>query len=184
MVKRLSVEQQILVEQHQMVSVWAVVQLLRKFPRLKPEREDLLQVGYLALCEAALAYDSRRAKFKTFAEVVVTNYLTNYCRDTISPPMLSLDAPLINDSNQNSTLYDVVPAHSSEQAFEDIEVQDLLDRCASTVRGVARSGVTALRLQYLGYSGADTAALFRVPTNWVSAWVSRARKQLKKQRAS
>lgn len=180
MTPRLTEEQQRLVEAHQTIPKFAVYQHIYMNDRLRSEEEDLLQTGYLALCEAALVYDSSKAKFKTFAEVVVSRRLIQYCRNAKAPTLLSLDATL--DNGSECTLYDVVPSKWGSQGYETVEVQDMLARCGAGLHGVARKGLTALRLRFLGYEGGDVAVLYHVPPNHVSAWVSRARKQLQRQR--
>ena len=41
--------------------------------------DDLFQEGCLSLCKAATTYDGERAKFITYAQVVVKNGLLTYC---------------------------------------------------------------------------------------------------------
>lgn len=43
------------------------------------ERQDLLQIGNLALCKAAMNYDGNRP-FETYAKVVIRNAIYDYWR--------------------------------------------------------------------------------------------------------
>lgn len=174
---RLTPEQQQMVEENMSVVDWAIflyVDIYQGVPCL--ERDDLMQTGYLALCEAALSHDGQRAKFRTYAEVVVRNRLMDYCRKN-SVSTVSLDAPV----GGQETFHDLLPSgYADDDSITSLEDRDVLERCYQKMHGVARVGMRAMLLQVRGYTGTELAQRYGIPPNHLTAWASKARHQLRR----
>jgi len=143
--------------------------------------DDLFQEGCLCLCKAAASYDGVKAKFITYAQVVVRNGLLTYCTNlnrrsinTISISDLPQD-PGDSDENISGNMvedeYDLL--HSEETVF------NLLQSVKPEYEGVARLGIEALELKIKGYTGAEIARLWGVEQNLLGAWISRAKEKLR-----
>lgn len=65
------------------------------------ERQDLLQIGNLALCKAAMNYDGNRP-FETYAKVVIRNAIYDYWRSLQKERTYtcSMDAIADNETDQ------------------------------------------------------------------------------------
>ena len=144
-------------------------------------KEDLRQVGYLALCDAAIRYDGS-VKFVTYAQKVVASYLADYCRHMLSTVWIgSLDQPITEDSDYSGS--QLLPDQRAERDFEEVEVRDLLDRCKRNYTGVERKGVEAIELKLCGYTDAEIAIRFGRKRNQVNAWISKARRKMREDQA-
>lgn len=141
--------------------------------------DDLFQEGCLCLCNAAATYDGAKAKFITYAQVVVKNGLLTYCkkmsnkyRESINIEDLPVDSEGMLNSSSVSNVHDKI--HSDDAVF------NLLNSMKSQYSGVTRMGIEALELKVKGYSGAEIAELWGVEQNHVGAWISRAKDKLRK----
>lgn len=141
-------------------------------------QEDLRQTGYLALCKAALYYNGQ-VKFETFAQKVLKSSLSDYCSKMLPAAMgLSLDAQLGSDEEECS-LHSFLADTSAQKAFAEIETEDLLARCKRRYSGITRRGIEALELKMQGYTGPEIAEMYGCKANEITAWISRARQQLR-----
>lgn len=141
-------------------------------------QEDLRQTGYLALCKAALHYNGC-VKFETFAQKVLRSSLADYCARTLpSAAELSLDAQIGVD-DEDCSRYSFVADSYAEKAFTEIESRDLLDRCKQNYSGITRRGIEAMELRMQGFTGPEIAQMYGCKPNEVTAWISRARQQLR-----
>ena len=116
------------------------------------ERQDLLQIGNLALCKAAMNYDGNRP-FETYAKVVIRNAIYDYWRSLQKERTYTCSMDAIAD-NETDTSY-----------------QQLL---ADTIK----KGIQALLLQQNGYTSQEISKHYGVPASHVRAWKSKARKYL------
>ena len=143
------------------------------------EYDDMRQIGYMALCEAADAYDGS-VKFSTFAKKVVFNRLIDYCRKMkrIQDKIYSLQNE-IPDSDE--MIYEaVVPDKDPlETAIDEQEAVDLLHSAKSKYSGITLKGIEAIELKLKGYTGVEIAALYGIKPNLLAAWISRAKQKLK-----
>ena len=171
-----------LVTAHIDVVKWAIYEHININERIYGlAYDDLFQEGCLCLCKAAASYDGERAKFITYAQVVVKNGLLTYCTNlnrrsinTISISDLPQD-PGDSDENISGNMvedeYDLL--HSEETVF------NLLQSVKPEYEGVARLGIEALELKIKGYTGAEIARLWGVEQNLLGAWISRAKEKLR-----
>lgn len=79
--------------------------------------EDVAQVGMMALCRAAMAWDESKGKFSTIASVYILNDIKRYFK-TIAPKaeVLSLDY----EYEGSATLSDVIQGDSDVQSVSDV----------------------------------------------------------------
>ena len=138
------------------------------------EYDDLYQEGCIALWSAAGSFEEGKGiPFHSYAIPVIRNHLIDYCRHIQSRtvPTVPLEACDTEMARRNA----VEPPGDSS-----LFVEQVLAYGKHTYSGVARLGVEALELKIAGYSGADIAELYGVPSNHVGAWISRAAKKLKR----
>lgn len=136
--------------------------------------EDLYQTGCEALCNAAINYEEGRgASFTTFADVVIKNSLISHCRKVgrVQLPLSYLDAPLNEDG---SLTYGDTLRDEHDHALSDKETFCMLSQMEKQFTGIAKKGVEALRLKYMGHTGTEIAGYYGVKPNHVAAWISRA----------
>ncbi|MFV0519667.1 MAG: sigma-70 family RNA polymerase sigma factor [Lachnospirales bacterium] len=129
--------------------------------------EELYQVGCLALCECVRKYDNS-TKFTTFASIVVRSKLLTYCKknNAINNKTIFVDSFEIQEVvDFNARLY-------------ENDVFDILKNVKPKSKGVALKGIIALELKIKGFNGKEIADMYGTSTNNVSAWISRAKKQL------
>ena len=144
--------------------------------------DDLFQEGCLYLCGAAATYDGERARFITYAQVVVRNGLLTYCKKILGRQKNFISVgelpPDADDDGNDAAAYAAKDAY--EKLLADAAVFELLESVKSEYYGIARLGIEALELKVKGYTGADIARLWGVEQNHVGAWISRAKEKLRK----
>ncbi len=136
--------------------------------------EDLYQTGCEALCKAALNYnEARGASFATFADVVIRNSLLSHCRKVAraQAPLCYLDAPA---AESGSVTFGDMLWDETEHGISDKETFCMLAQMEKQFTGIAKKGVEALRLKYMGHTGTEIAGYYGVKPNHVAAWISRA----------
>lgn len=174
-------EERTLVETH----MGLVESVLQRYITPRPdisgmEHDDLFQVGSLALCRAAQKYDGR-CKFSTFAYAVVKNSLIDYCRSIMGKTRHTISLEQSFDDSSGSLLERF---SDGKRVLDTVENRALLQHLSKTGKqyhGVARKGIQALEMQVYGYSTQEIAAMYGVRSNVVAAWISRARKMLKRE---
>ena len=146
--------------------------------------EDVIQEGYLCLCDAAATYDETKSSFKTYAHVVVRNGLYNYCKRINSQQKRIIplfDAPIDPHDEDGDTRESIL---ADEDDYEDLisqmDVMALLESAQNRYEGITRMGIEALILKTKGYTGADIANLWGVKQNNLGSWISRAKTKLLK----
>ena len=177
-------EQKQLVTAHLSLVPRMVRALTRSFSHLtQDEFDELTQTGYLALCNAAMKC-SPTQPFPPYARAAVRNAIYDYWRDCgkRKNAFCSLDAILTAEDGSTYEpefmLYKT-DALSPEQAVLSKESVSYLKRLEYTGSKHLKKGITSLRLQQSGYTSAEVAKLYNVPSNHVRAWQSKARKQLR-----
>lgn len=76
----------------------------------------------------------------------------------------------------------VLDDETTEQREASLSLLHFLDRAEADATGVTAKGMRAIRLLAEGYSNREIGEQFGVPANYVTAWVAKARKVLKRQR--
>ena len=126
------------------------------------ERQDLLQIGNLALCKAAMNYDGSRP-FETYAKVVIRNAIYDYWRSLQKERTYTCSMDAIAD-NETDTSYQQLLADTS--SLQNVNCTTI------------KKGIQALLLQQNGYTSQEISKHYGVPASHVRAWKSKARKYL------
>ena len=142
------------------------------------ERDDLYQIGCMALCKAAARYDGQRP-FRPFAYSVIRNALLDHCRAQCRHTApLSLDGA--GDEEDGSLLECLGEQPDLDRRLQQAALRQALQHAKQRSSGVTLKGIEALELQAVGYTSKEIAALYGVRSNVVAAWVSRAAQKLRK----
>ena len=158
--------------------------LTQSFSHLsQDEFDELTQIGYLALCNAAMKY-SPAQPFPPYARAAIRNAIYDYWRacGKRKNAFCSLDALLTAEDGSTyepEFMLQKTDALSPEQAVLSKESASYLKRLECTGSNHLKKGIVSLRLQQNGYTSAEVAKIYGVPSNHVRAWQSKARKQLR-----
>lgn len=145
------------------------------------ERQDLLQIGNLALCKAAMNYDGNRP-FETYAKVVIRNAIYDYWRSLQKERTYTCSMDAIAD-NETDTSYQQLLADTSslqnwEQEHNLRSIYEYLQTLQNVNCATIKKGIQALLLQQNGYTSQEISKHYGVPASHVRAWKSKARKYL------
>ena len=145
------------------------------------ERQDLLQIGNLALCKAAMTYDGSRP-FETYAKVVIRNAIYDYWRSLQKERTYTCSMDAIAD-NETDTSYQQLLADTSslqnlEQEHNLRSIYEYLQTLQNVNCTTIKKGIQALLLQQNGYTSQEISKHYGVPASHVRAWKSKARKYL------
>lgn len=145
------------------------------------ERQDLLQIGNLALCKAAMNYDGNRP-FETYAKVVIRNAIYDYWRSLQKERTYTCSVDAIAD-NETDTSYQQLLADTSslqnlEQEHNLRSIYEYLQTLQNVNCTTIKKGIQALLLQQNGYTSQEISKHYGVPASYVRAWKSKARKYL------
>lgn len=145
------------------------------------ERQDLLQIGNLALCKAAMNYDENRP-FETYAKVVIRNAIYDYWRSLQKERTYTCSMDAIAD-NETDTSYQQLLADTSslqnlEQEHNLRSIYEYLQTLQNVNCTTIKKGIQALLLQQNGYTSQEISKHYGVPASHVRAWKSKARKYL------
>ncbi len=145
------------------------------------ERQDLLQIGNLALCKAAMNYDGNRP-FETYAKVVIRNAIYDYWRGLQKDRTYTCSMDAIAD-NETDTSYQQLLADTSslqnlEQEHNLRSIYEYLQTLQNVNCTTIKKGIQALLLQQNGYTSQEISKHYGVPASHVRAWKSKARKYL------
>jgi RNA polymerase sigma factor (sigma-70 family) len=135
--------------------------------------DDLFQIGCIGLCKAADAYKPGRARFSTYAYILIRNEI-----------MDALEYATLRRSREDVTAPEAMPGRAEPEAFDESipELGRMLDDALARAGGVTAKGIDAIRLLAEGYTHREIGELIGgASANNVSAWVSRARKYLRSQ---
>lgn len=177
-------EQKQLVTTHLSLVPRMIRSLTRSFTHLsRDEFDELTQTGYLALCNAAMKC-SPAQPFLPYARAAIRNAIYDYWRDCgkRKNAFCSLDAILTSeDGSTYEPEFMLLKADtlSPEQAVMSKESSSYLKRLECAGSNYLKKGIISLRLQQSGYTSAEVAKIYGVPSNHVRAWQSKARKHLR-----
>lgn len=182
--KALNHEQIQLVKNHLHLVPQMVHALTRCYSHLsREESEELIQTGYLALCNAAVKYNPE-TPFPPYARAAIRNSIYDYWRDCRKRKVTfcSLEA-LLTDEDGGAYEPDFpLPGNrniSPEQAILSNAPISYLQELEQKNSTYLQKGIASLRLQQIGYTSDELAKIYGVPSNRVRAWQSKARKLLK-----
>lgn len=145
------------------------------------ERQDLLQIGNLALCKAAMNYDGNRP-FETYAKVVIRNAIYDYWRSLQKERTYTCSMDAIADNETDTSYQQLLADTSSLQNWEQEHNLRSIYEYLQTLQNVncttIKKGIQALLLQQNGYTSQEISKHYGVPASHVRAWKSKARKYL------
>lgn len=145
------------------------------------ERQDLLQIGNLALCKAAMNYDGNRP-FETYAKVVIRNAIYDYWRSLQKERTYTCSMDAIADNETDTSYQQLLADTSSLQNWEQEHNLRSIYEYLQTLQNVncttIKKGIQALLLQQNGYTSQEISKHYEVPASHVRAWKSKARKYL------
>lgn len=145
------------------------------------ERQDLLQIGNLALCKAAMNYDGNRP-FETYAKVVIRNAIYDYWRSLQKERTYTCSMDTIADNETDTSYQQLLADTSSLQNWEQEHNLRSIYEYLQTLQNVncttIKKGIQALLLQQNGYTSQEISKHYGVPASHVRAWKSKARKYL------
>ncbi len=131
--------------------------------------DDLFQIGTIGLCKAVQTDRPGKGAFSTYAYRIIYNEI-----------MTQLDYATLRRQRERATDPAELPCMTLDDGLEQTEAcQDLLtllEHAERTASGVTAKGIQAIRLLAQGYSNRDIGELYGVPSNYITAWVSKARK--------
>lgn len=145
------------------------------------ERQDLLQIGNLALCKATMNYDGNRP-FETYAKVVIRNAIYDYWRSLQKERTYTCSMDAIADNETDTSYQQLLADTSSLQNWEQEHNLRSIYEYLQTLQNVncttIKKGIQALLLQQNGYTSQEISKHYGVPASHVRAWKSKARKYL------
>lgn len=145
------------------------------------ERQDLLQIGNLALCKAAMNYDGNRP-FETYAKVVIRNAIYDYWRSLQKERTYTCSMDAIADNETDTSYQQLLADTSSLQNWEQEHNLRSIYEYLQTLQNVncttIKKGIQALLLQQNGYTSQEISKHYGVPASHVRAWKSKARNYL------
>ena len=145
------------------------------------ERQDLLQIGNLALCKAAMNYDGNRP-FETYVKVVIRNAIYDYWRSLQKERTYTCSMDAIADNETDTSYQQLLADTSSLQNWEQEHNLRSIYEYLQTLQNVncttIKKGIQALLLQQNGYTSQEISKHYGVPASHVRAWKSKARKYL------
>ncbi len=124
--------------------------------------DDLFQEGCIWLCKAAVTYDpDGGASFPTYAQRVVENGLRTYCRLQHSKERRSFPVSEIFDTEADGHRAMTSGIRSLQEQLAEVDALSLLESAKQQYNGVARLGIEAIQLKFIGLSNTDIAAYER-----------------------
>ena len=132
---------------------------------------DLYQIGCIGLCKAAAT--DRGGNFSTYAYRLIWNEICDalvYASKRQETELQILDRPGIGSSSD-----------PLEQILLQAEVKAGVEKARKTANPCTRKGIDALLLMADGYTCGEIGARMHAAPNLVTAWMSKARKHLRRQ---
>ena len=132
------------------------------------------------LCMDALTYDpDGGASFPTYAQRVVENGLRTYCRLQHSKEQRSFPVSEIFDTEADNHRAMASGIRSLQEQLAEVDALSLLESAKQQYNGVARLGIEAMQLKFIGLSNTDIAAYYGIKANYLGAAVHRAAERLR-----
>ena len=169
MVKPMTPAQKQLAEDHMDLVPKIIRSLTNGSPLTSEQRQELCQIGYLALCRAAVSC-GEGFPFTPYAAAAIRNAIYDSWRHEIRGK--DLFCPLQED------LLDAPPL-----ALKDTAAGAYLETLKASQCSTIQKGIEALCFQLEGYSAKELSAHYQVPSNHIRAWQSKARRFLQQDAA-
>ena len=179
-------KEKLLIEENMKAIEIRTKQLVKKYGIPMHEYEEYLQVACLVICNKIHKYDESKS-FSTFVDAVLENAFIDMHRADRSSKIdiISIDECCVEDgSGSEASLADFLATdNNTENEVLASITNDIIKKCIKRAKAKCTSqttvkGFDALELKFEGYSGAEIARMFNVPSNSVRSWISRAKKTL------
>jgi len=135
--------------------------------------DDIFQIGCIGLSKAAIDFRPGRNKFSTYAYIAIRNEIF----DALDYATFRERKEVISDTDAflaSNPVWDDYPGSA-------VELELLLELARSQAYGMIVKGIDAIRMMADGYTAREIGEMMGgVPAKNVTAWVSKARKYLKK----
>ena len=160
--------------------------LVKKYGIPQAEYEEYLPIACLVICNKIHKYDETKS-FSTFVDAILENAFIDMHRADKSRKidLISFDECCIDDGcGSEASLADFLATdNNTENEVLAGITNDIIKRCIKKAKEKCTSqttvkGFDALELKFEGYSGAEIARMFNVPSNSLRSWISRAKKTL------
>lgn len=183
MTKPMTPAQKQLAEDHMNLVPKMIRTLTQGFPLNNDQRQELCQIGYLALCRAAISC-REGFSFAPYATAAIRNAIYDFWRHEILEkerlfPMREDLLESLPDLLRQTDLERKALPNASSLLLKDTEAGAYLETLKSSQCGTLQKGIEALCFQLEGYSSQELSAHYRVPANHIRAWQSKARRFLK-----
>lgn len=163
--------------------------LFKKYGSQHEEYDEYFQNACLMVCNKIHKYDGS-TEFSTFVDAILENAFIDLYRmnGKNKPDVLSLDECCSGDDDCDVTLRDfLADKKNTENEVIARITETVVSNCIDKARMKCTSkttvrGFDALELKIKGYTGTEIAKIFNVPTNSLRAWISRAKKELLRER--
>lgn len=180
MVKPMTPAQKQLAEDHMDLVPKIIRSLTNGSPLPSEQRQELCQIGYLALCRAAVSC-GEGLPFTPYAAAAIRNAIYDSWRHEIRGKDLFcplqedlLDAmPALQIAQEQEAMPDAAPL-----ALKDTAAGAYLETLKASQCSTIQKGIEALCFQLEGYSAKELSAHYQVPSNHIRAWLSKARRFL------
>lgn len=141
----------------------------------KSEREDLMQEGFIALYDAALAYDFSKSKFFTFADVCIRHRMINWIEKNINKTTQALYLSEIGETVLSES-------GAVQRGFEDgiALVDELESLFSSAEKKLSGFESKIFRLYIKGFSSAEMADELSITKKSCDNAISRIKSKLRK----
>lgn len=134
------------------------------------ERDDFMQVAFIAMLDAVKSWDSQAGSFSTWFVIILKGAFTEAAglrteRERNDPIRVakSLDAPLTDENGEEVEGSDIVPDPAAERPFEDVAELDFIEKRREAVEAALASLPEhlqeAIRAKYYREEKADMVAV-------------------------
>jgi len=130
--------------------------------------DDLFQTGCIGLIKAAQSYTEGKVKFSTYAYHCIRNEIYH-----------ALEYARLRRDRESVTNPISINPDISYSPSQFPELCAVLERAKASMTKSAAKGVDALMLRAKGYSSKEIGEIYHAPANHVTAWISKARRELR-----
>lgn len=170
--KPLTDEQRALVEDNMKLVPYMLKRFDVPYQKMISDEDDLMQIGYLALCMAAIAYDAAYGKFSTYACAAIKNAIIKQIDKETNVSELSVE--------DEATL-DYLSEHNPSNVEEAYETKYFLEKIAERRNVPCAEGRKIQMLFFFmdGYTTKEISKANGLSLAWVQHSIQHARKYVK-----
>ena len=178
----MTTNQKQLAEEHMDLVPRMVAVLTKRFPLCNDQWQELCQVGYLALCRAAVSCKEGYS-FSPYAHAAICNAIYDFWRRDIREKkhLCSLLEDQPEPSSVEPGWYSPEEQTLPESFLHSLKATEAgayLETLKATQCSTIQKGIEAICYQLEGYSSKELSTHYRVPANHIRAWQSKARRFL------